>query len=150
VPDYTGELPFGIGYHFKVHLEKCAVTINATIEFESIIGSLYQALPLQIQQPELDAQAKVQNIFVSDNALQVVPAQWFADLEEIFAIENNGDAVKAINGIVDQGDGTSIDPFYESGELSHYYRFEQFVEGKMLARLPEETLPYSFSVTRLF
>ena len=49
VPEYTGELPFGIGYHFTVHLKKCAVRISATIEFASVFGSLYQAFPLQIR-----------------------------------------------------------------------------------------------------
>jgi len=79
-----------------------------------------------------------------------VPAQWLADFEEMFAIENTGDAVKAINVIVDQHKGTSIDPFYESGKLSHYYRFEQFSEGKKAGSPSGRNLPYSFAVTRLF
>jgi len=172
VPNYPGELPFGIGDHFKVHLRKCSVDQvrdvfmkieepedpidvpvamsalamqDAMMEFDLTIGALYNALSLRLQQLEQQAQAQGKTIFIGDKARQVVPRHWFPDPDEMFPIENIDDAVKAINVIVDQGEGTTTDPFDDSGEPAHYYRFEQIVEGKMLAHRPGQTPPYAFA-----
>ena len=172
VPSYPGELPFGIGDHFKVHLRKCSVeqvrdvfmkieepedpidvpviqalaaTPGAMPEIDLTIGMLYQALSLKIRHLEQEAQAQGKTIFTGDPARQVVPMKWFTDPDDMFPIHNVDDAVRGINVIVDQGEGTSTDPFDESGDPSHYYRFEQIVEGKLLEHRPGQTPPYAFS-----
>lgn len=171
VPDYPGQLPFGIGDHFKVNLRKCSVdqvrdvfmkieepeqpidvpvTLEraemhaAMMEQDLTIGALYQALSLRLQQMEHEAQSIGHTIFTGDPARQVVPHKWFPDTEEMFAIRNIEDAKRAINVIIDQGEGTSKDPFDESGEPAHYYRFEQIVEGKLLVHRPGQNPPYTF------
>ncbi len=168
VPNYPGELPFGIGDHFKVHLRKCSIdqvrdvfmkieepedpidvpvmmeAPMAVMDIDLTIGALYQALSAKLQQLEKEAQATGKTIFVGDQARQVVPLQWFRDPREMFAITTIEDAVKAIDVIVDQGEGTTTDPFDESGEPSHYYRFEQIVEGKLLVALPGQKPPYAY------
>jgi len=57
-------------------------------------------------------------------------------------IESNEDAVKAIDFIVGQGEGTETDPFFEPGtnqpnndKLAHYYRFAQIVKGRLKPNL---------------
>lgn len=172
VPDYPGELPFGIGEHFQVHLRKCSVDQvrdvfmkieepedpidipvvrsmdemkAAVAQFDLTIGALYQALSLVIQQLEAAAQADGKTIFVGDKSRQVAPRKWFPDPDEMFAIANVDDAARAIKVIIDQGEGTTTDPFDLGQQPAHYYRFEQIVEGKMLEKRPGETPPYAFS-----
>jgi hypothetical protein len=176
VPDYPGELPFGIGDHFQVHLRKCSVEqvqdvfmkieepedpidipvlermaagTMAAMEIDLTIGALYRMLSKKLEQFEQQAQASGQTIFVGDPARQVVPLKWF-DASEIWAIHNLTDAQKAIDVIIDQGEGTTTDPFEkhdgnDDTDPAHYYRFEQIVKGKMLVERPGETPPYAFA-----
>ncbi len=56
---------------------------------------------------------------------------------EVFAIKSVEDAVRAIEYIKEQGEGTSQSPMPPesySGEPSHYYAFKQLVEGRRLQK----------------
>lgn len=56
---------------------------------------------------------------------------------EVFAITSVADAVKAIEIIKEQGEGTTqtpMPPESYSGEPSHYYAFKQLVEGRRLQK----------------
>lgn len=56
---------------------------------------------------------------------------------EVFAIKSVEDAVRAIEYIKEQGEGTSqtpMPPESYSGEPSHYYAFKQLVEGRRLQK----------------
>lgn len=172
VPDYPGGLPFGVGDDFQVHLAKCSVaqvrdvfmkieepeepldipvveeTLEAAaapLDFEVTIGILYTLLKKKLILLEKQAQHEGKTIFVGDPAKQVVPHQWFPDTTDMFPIHNIDDAARGIDVIIDQGEGTSTDPFDEDGNPAHYYRFEQIVEKKMLERRPGEDPPYAFS-----
>lgn len=171
VPQYPDELPFGVGDHFKVHLRKCSIAQvhdvfmkieepevaidvpvlksvdamrNTMKDFDLTIGMLYNALSIRLQQLEHEAQAKGTTIFTGDPARQVVPLKWF-NANEVWAIESIDDAVKGIDLIIDQGEGTTTDPFDQSDDPAHYYRFEQIVEGKLMVPRPGETPPYAFA-----
>ncbi|MEP3331991.1 ferritin-like protein [Sedimentitalea sp.] len=169
VPDYPGELPFGIGDHFLVHLRSCSVAqvrdvfmkieepehpidvpvlerlaAGIAIEEDLTIGTLYMALSKKLKELEAQAQAQGKTIFTGDGARQVVPLQWF-DASEIWAIKDLKSAQAGIALIVDQGEGTTTDPFDTSDQPAHYYRFEQIVEGKMLEPRPDDDPPYAFS-----
>ena len=170
VPKYPGELPFGVGEDFKVHLRKCSVdqvhdvfmkieepekkidihvlrafAAGAADEFDVTIGLLYSQLSDKLKELEAEAQKQGKTIFVGDHDRQVVPHQWFPDRDDLFAIHTIDDAVRGIEVIVDQGEGTSTDPFDEDGNPAHYYRFEQIYKGKLLEHLPGETPSYAYS-----
>lgn len=164
VPHYPGELPMGIGEHFKVHLRKCSIdqvdkvfmkieepekpipirTLKAFSrktkdmpEFDTI-GAFYNALSIKIQELGED-------IFVGDHSRQVVADKWFTNPDEMFPIVDVKSAVRGINLIVDQGEGSKNDPFDDTGDVSHYYRFQQIVKGKALIHKPDETPPFAFA-----
>jgi hypothetical protein len=64
----------------------------------------------------------------------------------VFAIRSLADALRAIDFIVQQGEGTTTTPLAGAGTaVAHYYRFEQIVKG--LELVPDSTVPqgYSFS-----
>lgn len=163
VPDYPGGLPMHIGDGLQVHLRKCSVlqvkdVFMAIEEPEDPIDIPVTAPMVEaaIQLPEFDTigafyhflAQKIQelgpSIFVGDPANQVVAHKWFPNPEEMFPITDVASALKAIEVIVDQGEGTSIDPFDEFGNPAHYYRFEEIVKGRKLVHKPGETPPYAF------
>jgi hypothetical protein len=55
----------------------------------------------------------------------------------LHAILNLGDALRAIELIIDQGEGTSSSPAADPEELAHYYRFEQIHRNETLSPNPE-------------
>jgi len=68
--------------------------------------------------------------------------------ENLFPIRTKEDAIKAIDIIVEQGEGTTQLPtFGTNHSLAHYYRFKQIVKGKKL--IEDKTTPkgYSYSGT---
>lgn len=166
VPDYPGGLPMGIGDGLQLHLRKCSINqvrdvfmaieepehpidipvppegrmlLAAAIqpEFETI-GAFYQYLAKKIE--ELGSQIT----WDTDN--QVVATQWFPDPNDMFEINSVDSAVRAINVIVNQGEGTSTDPFSIDADCApaHYYRFEEIVKGRKLIHKPGATPPYEF------
>ncbi|MCY7297256.1 ferritin-like domain-containing protein [Alteromonas sp. a30] len=98
---------------------------NSTQEF-STIGQFYHEIFLK-----LEALNKEQNIFTGDPKKQLVNTQWFPQ-DELFAITNIEQAKRAIDIIVDQGEGTSISPVDAQNKPAHYYRFGEILYGKRL------------------
>jgi hypothetical protein len=78
------------------------------------------------------------DIFTGDPALQITPAVYPDAPGTLYAIsgtskEKLDSAILALNEIERQGEGTShTNPTDSSGELAHYYRFEEIVEGRHL------------------
>ena len=172
VPDYPGGLPMGIGDNLEVHLRKCSIeqvrevfmaieepeepidipviaafraAEAATPAFDTI-GAFYLFLRQKLEELSQD-----QDIFIGDPARQVVALNWFTDPEEMFCITDLESAKRAIDLIIDQGEGTSTDPFvsddFDGGrdEAAHFYRFEEIVTGKKLVRRPGEKPPFAFA-----
>jgi hypothetical protein len=52
----------------------------------------------------------------------------------MYVIKSLEDALAAIHEITEQGEGTSRDPMDEDGELSHFYKFSEIVEGRRLVK----------------
>lgn len=171
VPNYPDGLPMGIGDNLQVHLRKCSVDqvsdifmqieepedpidipvtdslvgFAASMPVFDTIGAFYTFL-----KKKLEELSQTQNIFTGDPARQVVALRWFPDPEEMFPVTDLASAKRAIDLIIDQGEGTSTDPFvsdeFDRGddEPAHYYRFQEIVKGKKLIRRPGETPPYAF------
>ncbi|MBS1854956.1 MAG: ferritin-like protein [Acidobacteria bacterium] len=60
------------------------------------------------------------------------------DGDQLFAINSVADAMKAIQEITDQGEGTSSSPdegSFDPTQLAHYYRFAQVYYGKAVAQV---------------
>ena len=97
------------------------------------IGWFYQ----QIGRALIDLSASG-DIFTGDPALQITPAVYPDAPGTLYAIsgtpkEKLDSAILALNEIERQGEGTShTNPTDSSGELAHYYRFEEIVEGRHL------------------
>lgn len=92
----------------------------------STIGEFYNEIFLK-----LEALNNEGNIFTGDPKNQLVNTQWFPK-NELFAITNIDQAQRAINIIVDQGEGTSTSPMDAEDDPAHYYRFGQILYGKKL------------------
>jgi len=157
VPRYPTVLPMGIGSGLIVHLQKYSKELVRDVfmeieepedplvlkssasmaqpEFETI-GAFYQAL-----QEKLDKLAP--DKLPGDPARQVTTD--FFSPELLFPILTKADAIKAINIIVEQGEGTTTSPADFDGEIAHYYRFQELVKGFELVKDP--TAPYGYSFT---
>jgi hypothetical protein len=155
IPTYPGPLPMNIG-DLRVHL--APLSMDQVAEFMKIeepeeplkfpvktallvsttpyatIGQFYQALIEKINEFG-------DGIFTGDPARQVVGDQWFP-ASELFAITNAALATKALQLIVEQGEGTRKSPL-SAGELAHYYRFAEIFNKKKL--VPDSSVPEGYS-----
>jgi hypothetical protein len=84
------------------------------------------------------------DVIVGDPARQVVDETWFPR-EQLFEIRDVADAVRSIEIILRQGEGTDKNPTKTGGQPPHYYRFAEIFYGRRL--LPDSTAArkYSFS-----
>lgn len=148
IPKYPGPLPMGIGgAGFEVGIEAFSkklvydtfmvieepetpipiqTMLAATEEEEyGTIGEFYHAIQKKII--ELG-----DGIFVPGSAARQVQ-QWFA-YEHLFPITNVEQAVKALEVVVTEGEGTSTDPFQSPGDPAHYYKFGEIYYGKKIIK----------------
>jgi hypothetical protein len=83
------------------------------------------------------------NIFTGQQAKQVTPQVWPKPPGRLVAVTNAETAWIAIHEIVEQGEGTSPDnPRGTGGELAHFFRFQEIVEGHRLVDKPGGTWAY--------
>jgi hypothetical protein len=83
-------------------------------------------------------------IFVDNPARQVVNNTWFP-ADQLFPIRDVSDAVRGLNIIVSQGEGTTDNPLEPDGEPAHYYRFAEIYNGRRLVPDPTVEEKYSYS-----
>ncbi|BDD06549.1 ferritin-like domain-containing protein [Aureibacter tunicatorum] len=91
-------------------------------------------------------------VFCGDKAHQVVNPKWFS-ANELFAITDLDSALRAIDVIIDQGEGTSTDPFIKAEdnqpsinpEPAHYYRFQEIVKGYKLIADKDAPTGYAYA-----
>jgi Ferritin-like len=159
VPDYPGALPFGIGTELKVGLEAFSIDLVKSVfmkieepehpilfpvptaevalpEFATI-GQLYRALIDKLR--ELGP-----SIFIGDPTRQVVADAWFAP-ERLFPINGVESAVKGLQIIIEEGEGTESSPLSDDQDFAHYYRFEEISHLRRLVVDPNSPNGYSFS-----
>lgn len=151
VPRFPGPLPMGVGDGLQVALgpaTKAQIETFATIEEPddplaagagadtTTIGDLYRTVVERIR--ELGDPA-----FGRPRAPQVV-SPWFPS-DQLFAITDVESAARALEVVVEQGEGTLTSPFEAVGAtgLAHYYQFRGIVEGHEL--VPDPAAPEGFS-----
>ncbi len=166
VPKYPGPLPYSIGSDesdpskgpFEVHLlhfseaamaQACVIEepenpidikdapafgIAAEPEFQTI-GQFYEALKAALPEDGWTG------------ANQIDDATAFPG--ELFAVNKRADAVRAIDHIVSQGEGTEAgsspaSPLDFEGEVSHFYRFKEIERNQVLLKNPSVDVGYSW------
>lgn len=98
------------------------------------IGEFYAALKTMIS---LLGNA----IFVGDSTRQV---DRFPGIAESISVYDVTSALSAIDRIVRDGEGTADAPLDLSGEIAHFYRFEELARGKKLQADPSSEKGFSF------
>jgi hypothetical protein len=157
IPSYPGPLPMDIGEGLRVGLEKYSkdqvkvfmgieepkipldipdMKVESAVEDYDTIGDFYNALKSKILDLPEDR-------LPGDPKHQLV-SHFFAD-DELFPIITKEDAARAIDIIVEQGEGTSTSPADAEGEIAHYYRFEELYKGRKIVKDPNSPIGYSFS-----
>jgi hypothetical protein len=99
------------------------------------IGAFYREIAVQIQ-------AQGNGIFVGDPKRQVTHG---FPSDELFPVRDVTTAQRAIEVIVEQGEGTKRSPLDPEHKLAHYYRFAEISHGKELEPDPKEPLGFSYS-----
>jgi hypothetical protein len=146
IPDYPGPLPMGIGgQDFIVGIEPFSKklvhdvfmvieepenpipiqVLAESAEQFGTIGQFYQAIQKKIV--ELG-----NGIFVPGSEARQVQ-EWFG-YTHLFPITNVEGAVKAIELVVTEGEGTSSDPFQSPGDPAHYYAFGEIYHGRKIIK----------------
>lgn len=169
IPSYPGPLPMGIGsgqpgglsvgikrysratvHDTFMEIEEPEDVIDIPIEegraealslaeapttFETI-GQFYAAIRLSIQ-------TLGETIFTGAPGLQVPGPPGYESVHDVQS------AVDAVNLIITQGEGTPTLPADPStGEVAHYYRFEQLYRGMKIVTNPNEPDKYAFDPDR--
>lgn len=170
IPTYPGPLPGGVDSGLTVPLEKFSLSLIKNV-FMSIeepekpipiksmelqedtmtIGQFYQKIKEKISLLEGEAKKSGKTIFTGDPTYQLTYEKFFPK-NLLFPIIDEATAFQGIDLIVDQGEGTSTDPFVDGEdsdkkEPAHYYRFEEIYKGKTLVKDPSAPSGYSYSGT---
>ena len=146
IPKYPGPLPMSIGGSgFVVGIEAFSKPL-----VESVFMKIEEPEhPIPVQTRALEAvpnfgtigefyAALALKIAEFGNSIFTVPAsrqvlKWF-EPERLFAITDVATADKGIKIIVDEGEGTSTDPFQSPGNPAHYYKFGEIFHGRKIIR----------------
>jgi hypothetical protein len=149
IPAYPGPLPMSIGgADFVVGIEAFSKPLVETVFMRieepehkvpvqalaeeavpdfATIGEFYKALKEKLA--ELVKLGKP--VFTVGPDQQVL--QWFPG-DELFPIVDLPSACRGIDIIVDQGEGTSTDPFEKPGDPAHYYKFGEILHGRTIVK----------------
>jgi len=106
------------------------------------IGAFYDAIKKKLKDLNLD-------VLPGADRPQVVPDKYFSK-NDCFKIKTVDDAIRAIDIIVEQGEGTdegteSGSPLDPDGEYAHYYRFAELYYGRRLVVDKSAPGGYSYS-----
>ncbi len=160
IPRYPGTLPGSVESGLIVPLQKFSKELvhdvfmvieepespiiikasNATEE-GTTIGQFYTQIKNTIHTLEEAAKKNGGTIFTGSIEKQMTYEKFYpASL--LFNIVDEASAIKAINIIIDQGEGTTTNPFVDPAddanatEPAHYYRFQEIYVGKTLQKNP--------------
>lgn len=157
IPVYPHDLPFDIG-GIDVPLAPFSIDVVRDV-FMKIEEPEHGAIPF----PNAPAALADGRTFQTIGEFYGVVRKKFEDLARIadpfrpgtsqivqldgaFRVDSLADAIRAIDLIVQQGEGTETLPLQGRGTgLAHYYRFSEIVNANGLVRDPMATLGYSYT-----
>jgi hypothetical protein len=151
VPAYPGTLPMSVASGLQVELKQMSIDqcrVFMSIEEPDVpiarrahpdrttIGDFYEAMIDKIRELGSDA-------FESPSAPQV-SSPFFPQLQPI---TDEDSAVRGLQLIVEQGEGTRSSPFERTGanQLAHFYRFAEIVHGAKLIADPTALGGFSYT-----
>lgn len=163
IPKYPTTLPLSINNSLVVGLEKASrklikdvfleieepehiiffpekMFINAKLDNIpqfSTIGLFYEAIKNKLSE-------LLDDIFIGNEEKQVVDSNFYSP-QHLFFIKTKTDAIKAIDLIVEQGEGTKSLPTAKTEELAHYYRFKEILVGRKLVKDINSELGFSYT-----
>jgi hypothetical protein len=155
IPKYPGSLPMSIGgADFIVGIEPFSLPLveNVFMKIEEPEHPIQVQAPLAEEEPAFarigefyDALKKKlaefgDSIFVVPKEKQVL--QWFGP-DRLFPIVDVASADRGIDIIVQEGEGTSTDPFQSPGDPAHYYKFGEIVHGRKI--VPKEGGSFAYA-----
>jgi hypothetical protein len=152
VPSYPGKLPMGVAGGVEVHLRRYskALVEDTFMKIEEPEDPLHiptmrrraGAAPPQMTIGQFYQQIKERitdsKLFTGDPARQV---EFDPDIPPVTDVAS---AHNAIDIIVQQGEGTPKSPHNPKKGIAHYYRFQQFSKGLLIADNPASPLEVSF------
>lgn len=151
VLDYPTGLPMGVVGGLTVHIGPMAMSqIDTFMAIEQpedpiaerpgpdvvTIGDFYAAIIDKIKEFGEPA-------FATPSAPQVT-APWFPS-SQLFAVTDVASAARALDIVVEQGEGTISSPDGGDGELAHYYRFAEIRNGRRLVPDPKAEEGFSYT-----
>jgi hypothetical protein len=92
------------------------------------VGAFYEEIIRGIRRVVADLGEKA--VFTGDPAKQIDAAYYYAGGGEPVAVHGEADAVRAIEEVIDQGEGLAHQLFDNDGDLGHYFRFDQIQLGR--------------------
>lgn len=170
IPVFPGPLPMGVHDGLSVGLEKLTKTLVR--EAFMVIEEPETKIPIPFKSPRFHAATPTattlspgyasidafyaaiidkikelgQGIFTGDPARQVTDGSAFNSSELLFPIKDASDAERALNMIVQEGEGTSTSPNDPVlGGFAHYYQFAQILYGRSLVADTSSPSGYSYS-----
>lgn len=159
LPAYPGPLPMGVAGGITVGIQPFSMQLvedifmrieqpneplkfpivaplDAAAEGFATIGDFYGAIGAKLT--TLGDAA-----FIGDPARQVVVDAGFPS-EQLYPITNLESALRAIEWLVSEGEGTKKSPLDGESEPAHYYRFEEIVNGRRLVADASSQLGYVY------
>lgn len=97
---------------------------DEALQFYSI-GEFYEEIERGLIRLEQAAQKEGKTLFIGNKDWQISPEYYYSGGGEVHVITNLKQALRAIELIKGQGEGTGGSIYDREGEISHYYRFQQ-------------------------
>jgi hypothetical protein len=159
VPDYPARLPMSVREGLQVGLAPLSKALIHDVFMEIEMPEQPTDFPDRAMMAEEAGYATIgvfcaaiiaklkelgDRIFTGNPARQVVDDTWFPPAQ-LFPIHDVASAVRGIEIIVRQGEGTSDDPLAADGAPAHYYRFAEIYHGKRLVPDPSVEEKFSYS-----
>lgn len=149
IPTYPGPLPGGVESQLTVHLAPFSMAqlqTFLTIEEpeDPIVFKALAALPDEITIGEFYGRISRAIGQLGDGAFSAIPRNQVGPelMDEAVVVTNVATAQKALDIIVEQGEGTKDSPKeVTGGGYAHYYRFMQIQKGHLLVPRPDGTTP---------
>jgi rubrerythrin len=109
-------------------LESNKVSEDTELNFYSI-GEFYAEIKNGLDFLSNDPATR-DKLFTGDPARQVTSEYYYSGGGTIIPVYNKEDAMKAIDQIIEQGEGATLEIDDPEGEIAHYYRFQQLLFGR--------------------